>query len=523
MVGTRFAFSQEHVERRHDLGQWTPAVLGLLMALCMATMANAQTVSDSILYSFPDRGGTTVLTTGGTASTGVVGYGRIQPGGGTTAPSAYELLAFRPFTTLVTETAIPATLPISSGRTYVETSGPQVTRTPNVRTGLAFTNTNATMVTISFVFTDQNGNNLAPSSFTLAPLSQTARFTDEFPFNMAGTFTGTLTFTATAPVAAVALRMTTNLRGEFTFTPLPIVSIDVVSTTPLVVSHFADGAGWRTQLVLVNPTDQTINGNFQFFGEGTATAQAAAVTITVNGFTASDFPYTIPARAALRFDTAGTGPTVQLGSIRITPAANSSAPSGFSILSLTTNLVTVTEATVPAQTAASSFRMFVDTATTVLPPTLVDNAIVITNPSPTAATVTFELTTSAGVLVGQGFVSTLTIPAFGHAARFVEELFPFSVVPFQGVLRITAATSQVIVTGFRTRTNERREFLITTIPVTNELIPAPTGELVFPQVVNLGGFTSQFVLFSGTISQSGLGTIRFFTQNGQPLTLTFFQ
>jgi hypothetical protein len=79
------------------------------------------------------------------------------------------------------------------------------------------------------------------------------------------------------------------------------------------------------------------------------------------------------------------------------------------------------------------------------------------------------------------------------------------------------------VTGFRTRSNERGDFLMTTIPVSNELIPSPTGELVFPHVVTLGGFTSQFVLFSGTISQSGLGTIRFFTQNGQPLTLTFFQ
>jgi hypothetical protein len=492
------------------------------MVLCTATMANAQTTTDSVFYSFPDRGGTTVLTTGGTASTGVVGYGRIQPGAGTTAPSAYELIAFRPFTTLVTETAIPATLPILSGRTYVESAVSQRLG-PIVRTGLAFTNPNETTVTVSFVFTDQNGNNLAPSSFTLAPLSQTARFTDEFPFNMSGTFTGTLTFTASAPVASVALRMTTNLRGEFTLTPLPIVSIDFASAAPLILSHFADGAGWRTQLVLVNPTDQTSNGNIQFFGEGTSTVQAGAVTITVNGFAASDFAYTIPARSALRFDTAGTAPIVQVGSIRITPAANSRAPSGFAIFSLTTNGVMVTEATGNAQLPSSGFRMFVEAAQTAFPPTTIDNAIVITNPSPTAATVTFELTTVSGALVGQGFVITLTVPPFGHAARFLEELFPFSIFPFRGVLRITAGTSQILVTGFRTRSNERGDFLLTTIPVTNELLPAPLAELVFPQVVNLGGFVSQFVLFSGTTSQSGTGTVRFFTQNGQPLTLPFFQ
>src|SRR5262249_44465094 len=155
----------------------------------------------------------------------------------------------------VTETAIPATLPIVSGRTFVETAVSQRLGAV-VRTGLAFTNPNATTVTVSFFFTDQNGNNLAPSSFTLAPLSQLARFTDEFPLNMAGTFTGTLTFTASAPVATVALRMTTNVRGEFTLTPLPIVPIDSVSVAPVTLSHFADGAGWRTQLVLVNPTDQ---------------------------------------------------------------------------------------------------------------------------------------------------------------------------------------------------------------------------------------------------------------------------
>jgi len=489
-----------------------------MMVLCMATMAAAQTTtSESFFYTFLDRGGTTVLTVGGTATTAAVGYGRIQPGAGTTAPSAYELLAYRPLTTLVTETAIPATLPILSGRTYVETNAV-------VRTGLAFTNTNTAAVTISFVFTDQNGNNLAPNSFTLPALSQTARFTDEFPFNLAGNFTGTLTFTASAPVAPAAIRVLTNSRGEFTLTTQPIVPIDVVSAAPLVVSHFADGAGWRTQLVLINPTDQGISGSLQFFGEGTSTLAASAVTITVNGFAAIDFPYAIPARSALRFDTAGVLSTVQVGSIRITPAPASNAPSGFAILSRTTNGITVTQTTVAAQAAASSFRMFVDTAaTTVLPPTLIDNAVVITNPSPTAATVTFELTTASGALFGQGFVSTLTVPAFGHVARFLEELFPFSVIPFKGVLRITAGTSQVIVTGFRTRSNERGDFLLTTIPVTNELVPAPTGELVFPHVVNLGGFTAQFVLFSGTISQSGVGTVRLFTQNGQPLILTFLQ
>src|SRR5207344_2795436 len=102
--------------------------------------------------------------------------------------------------------------------------------------------------------------------------------------------------------------------------------------------------------------------------------------------------------SALRFDTAGTALTVQVGSIRIIPAANSNAPSGFSIVSLTTNGVTVTEATIAPQTASSGFRMFVEAATTVLPATTLDNAIVITNPSPTAATVTFELTTVSGAL-----------------------------------------------------------------------------------------------------------------------------
>src|SRR5215475_11354992 len=195
MVGTRFAFCPMQVARRSGVRRWMPVALGLMTAMCMATITKAQTTSDSTTYSFPDRGGATVVTIGGTsgiASTVAVAYARVEPGGGTTAPSAFAVLDYRPANTLLTETAIPATLPILSGRMYVEASG-------SVKTGIALTNTNDTVVTISFFFTDQNGNNLATNSFTLGAREQIARFSDEFPFNMSGSFTGTLTFSTTAP------------------------------------------------------------------------------------------------------------------------------------------------------------------------------------------------------------------------------------------------------------------------------------------------------------------------------------
>jgi hypothetical protein len=73
--------------------------------------------------------------------------------------------------------------------------------------------------------------------------------------------------------------------------------------------------------------------------------------------------------------------------------------------------------------------------------------------------------------------------------------------------------------GLRSRYNERSDFLITTTPLSLEL-PAPAETLtLFPHIVNGGGYTTQFILYSGRMSQSGTGVIRLFQQDGNSFNL----
>jgi hypothetical protein len=46
------------------------------------------------------------------------------------------------------------------------------------------------------------------------------------------------------------------------------------------------------------------------------------------------------------------------------------------------------------------------------------------------------------------------------------------------------------------------------------------AEIFFPQVADGGGYTTEFVLFSGSAGQATLGTLRFFSRDGKPLTLS---
>jgi hypothetical protein len=74
--------------------------------------------------------------------------------------------------------------------------------------------------------------------------------------------------------------------------------------------------------------------------------------------------------------------------------------------------------------------------------------------------------------------------------------------------------------GLRGRYNERNDFLITTTPPINEATPATTAPLFFPQIVDGGGYMTQFILISGQPGQSSSGTMQWFSQSGAALGLT---
>jgi hypothetical protein len=75
------------------------------------------------------------------------------------------------------------------------------------------------------------------------------------------------------------------------------------------------------------------------------------------------------------------------------------------------------------------------------------------------------------------------------------------------------------VVSLRLRYNERGELLITTTPPSNEGDNPPTTEVLFPDLVNGGGFTTQFILFSGSAGQVSTGTVSFLQPDGTAFSL----
>jgi hypothetical protein len=415
-----------------------------------------------------------------------VGYARIQAG--SRLPSGLAVFGFRPRGVLVSEATVPASPLISSGRIYAEVDGP-------VNTGVAAANPNTQPVSLSFFFTDENGTNSPTGTVVIPAGGQIAAFLNENPFNGGGAIRGTWTFNATALVSVIALRGLTNERSEFLMTTLPVAELDSAGTDVLTIPHFADGGGWRTQVILVNSTDAPMSGTAEFRAP--------------NGSTISNSPYSIPARSSARIVTSGTGAAIQTGSVRLVPAGSSRTPSGSTVFTFRSGGVTVTESGVPALRSGTAFRTYVETAGnfTAAAEASIQTGLAIANSAAAPASVTLQI----GALT-----ASLSIPANGQSVLFLNQVSGFASLPTatRGVLRITSA-SPISVVSLRARYNERREFLVTTSTPVDESAAVTSSELLFPHFAEGGGYTTQFV----TYGDSTAGLMYFLNQTGQPAEL----
>ena len=173
---------------------------------------------------------------------------------------------------------------------------------------------------------------------------------------------------------------------------------------------------------------------------------------------------------------------------------------------------------VPASTAGAAFRLYVEASGTPGQPHSVRSGIALTNTSDAPATVSLELTDLNGSATGS--TPPLIIPASGHIARFIDEFFPTLTTPFAGILRIASTAPDIAAVGLRLAINQRHDILVTTTPPVDENAAPTASGLVFPHFVDSGGWTTQFILFSGSPGQTTSGVIRVTGQDGQPLELS---
>src|SRR5262245_46688219 len=148
---------------------------------------------------------TAVGMTASTSGSGTLQVGSAEIWNDTEAPSGMAILGYRQNNVLISEAGIPASTPMTRGRIAVDVAGP-------ANTGLAISNPNDSAATVSFVFTNADGQDFASGRFQLPAHGQIARFLDQPPFNIAQPSNGALTLNSKVPVAAIAFRGLINER-----------------------------------------------------------------------------------------------------------------------------------------------------------------------------------------------------------------------------------------------------------------------------------------------------------------------
>ncbi len=404
------------------------------------------------------------------------------------AAPGLALLANRREGVLINETAIPASHLATQGRIFAEIS-------PTVKTGLAIANPNEWDAIVSFYMTDRNGFQVAQGSVNLPAHSQLARFLDESPFNSPAELNGTLTFHSNSPVRAVVLRGFTNERSEFLAVALPTARLDVVRSAPLYIPHFADGAGWRTEFVLVNPTDFEISGNLELFDHGNPDfGDDFAVVAGVQ----SQIAYRVPARSSRSYFTTGNYGNARLGAAALRPANSDPAPAAFAMLSYSNDAgVTVGLTGVSAIEPENIFNVYVENSAA----DAIRTGLAVMNASGRSEQINFELLQMNGSPTGLS--ASVEAPPFSHAAFFLNEVPGFETIPasFNGVVRISSPTgSDIAVVGLRGHLNDRTDFVLSAIPALHRIEMAAPGIYV-PDLSNGQGFTMKFITFTGSFDE----------------------
>jgi uncharacterized repeat protein (TIGR01451 family) len=463
-------------------------------------LTNVQAVS-SATYSIPDRGGMVSSTAGLGAAT--AGYATIVPDNGKTTPAGFAVTDLRSNGILISEWTIPALAPISGGRLYVNLSA-------TLNTGFVVANRNGQSATLSWSTTDLTGTDVSSGTLNVGANSQIGIFLTQSPFNMVSPFEGTMTFSSNVPVAISGIRLLTNERSESIVTATPVFDTSLAPGNGTAISPVVpDGEGLATSLILENPTDTTLTGNILLSDE-----IGAPIALTANGQTASSFPYSIPRRSSFRLTTTGTSQPMINPVASVVPTSGQNTPWAFAIASNRQNNVTVSEAGGTA-TSGTALRTYVESSFSATGDFTMDTFVAIANATANAGQVTIAITDLAGNTALQPFQANL--PANGQFGFQLHDIFN-PLPDLKGVLRITSTTT-VTATAFRLHQNERGDLLLASMPVVNENATAPTTPLIIPSFGDGGGYTAEFVVFSGYANQSTTGQLQFTGQSGTPLNL----
>jgi hypothetical protein len=487
-------------------------------------VANATPGNSQGNLSLNNGGAASSMTVGSTGVVQAAGYAVSTLNSGT-APYGTAVFSLTQNGIVVSEVGVPSSTPTTHARIFIDfrTGVPAESDlypagTISIDTGLAAVNRGSSTATVNYKLYDSTGVTLlASGNGTIAPGAHFAKFIDQLidvapdfllPVNFStSTLYGSLEITSSQPLSIVALRLTKNQPGDTLITSTPIADLNqALGSGNLYFPQLVDGRGYSTVIVLLNTSSTPETGSLLIYGDN----GSPLIVHQVNGSSNSTFNYNIQPGGFYIFQTDGSPQNVNAGSVQLIPGPGTSTPVGAGIFSFTQNGTLVTESGIPSATPTSHARIYVDESGGH------DTGLAISAPGigPVTATITaYQMDGATQVGTSNGPIS---LNGNGHMAKFVGELVTGLPSGFTGVLDIMTTVPFGQVTQFAALTlrslyNSRRDFLLTTFPIADATQAAP-DPLVFPQIADGGGYTTQFILIG--VNGSSNVTLRFYGDDG---------
>lgn len=467
-------------------------------------------------------GGASITATRGTGSKVKAGYAIADPGS-SSALYGTAVFSLNQNGVIVSEAGVPASPPITQARIFIDyrtgttaKSDQNESTAIRVNTGFAVVNRGSAPADLTFLLRTMKGEQLASGLGTLGLnahralyISELNQWSSEFVLPQDfGTVTqfGSLEITSDQPLSIVALRLTTNQRGETLITTTPFADLTrPAASGPLYFSQMVDGGGYQFTLILLNNSAVTETGTIQILGsDGTPLAIRRIGDSTAQ----SEFSYSIPPGSLFRLITDGSPTIAQVGWAQVHPTGSTPSPVGSGVFGFTQNGVLVTELGVPSALPTTHARIYVDRSSGH------DTGLAIVNVNNAAQQVTLAAFQPDGV-TPVGNVRSLNLTPNGKDARFAEEYISGLPAGFTGVLDMSSSLPFAALT-LRSLMNARGNFLLTTFPIAYFNSPA-LMPIVFPQIVDGGDYRTQFI-FVGTAGPVS-ATLNFLSDEGSPLAL----
>jgi len=465
------------------------------------------------------------LTAGGSRSASTAesiggvqaGYAAVDVAFGN-APYGTAVFSLRQNGTIVSEVGVPSSPPTRSARIFVDyrTGVPGNPGTLEISTGFAVVNVGNGTANITYTLRDVGGNTLALGSGSLDIAAHFAKFIDQIKdvapdFNLPAGFPvatkfGSLELSSDQPLSVVALRLTVNQRGETLMTSTPIADLTKpLAAGPVFFPQFVDGSGYISSISLMNTSNLGMSGTMEVFNDSGSPLSVRPL----GGAAGSTFTYAIPPGGSTFFETDGSSSGLSAGWVRLTPDPGSPTPLGAGLFRLTQNGVAITESGVPAAVPTRLARIYIDKSLGH------DTGLAIVNPGSGPLNVTVKAFQTDGATQAGGGTQSIDLSARGHQARFVGQMISGLPDEFTGVLEISSPAPYVALT-LRSLYNSRGDFLLTTLPIADLNEPAPSP-IIFPQIADGGGYTTELILLSS--GGSARTTINFLSNDGRPLSI----